>query len=153
MNDPLENLKPLHNPEAISWWPPAPGWWVLLAIAALAAALFSWFRYQRRLQRHALRELEQLQAQNLTASQMANQVNQLLKRYALVCYPRAEVAGLSGKNWLRFLKKSSDDHMFLRAGKLLLDTPYQRKAKRGDERALFDFAADWIKRNQSGVSR
>ena len=151
MNDPLANLKPLHNPEAIPLWPPAPGWWILLALLILAAVVYSWFRHQRRLQRHALHELDQLQRQDLTASQLANQVNQLLKRYALVCYSPNEVAGLSGKNWLRFLKKSSDEHMFSRAGKLLLDTPYQRKAKRGDERALFDFAASWIKRNQPGA--
>lgn len=153
MNDPLANLKPLHNPETIAWWPPAPGWWLLAVMALLAAAVYGWWRYQRRLQRLALLELDQLKTQDLTASQVANQINQLLKRYALVCYSRQKVAGLSGKTWLRFLKQSSDEQMFLRAGKLLLDTPYQRKAKRGDERALFDFASSWIKRNQPGINR
>ena len=26
-------LRDLHLPEAIGWWPLAPGWWILIAIA------------------------------------------------------------------------------------------------------------------------
>ena len=27
--DPLAGLRPLHRPLPVSWWPPAPGWWLL----------------------------------------------------------------------------------------------------------------------------
>lgn len=153
MNDPLAALKPLHHPESISWWPLAPGWWVLLALLLVVALLATWRRYRLRLQRLALQELGELQSRNLVASAMANQVNQLLKRYALVCFPRTEVAGLSGKQWLRFLRQHSDEHEFARAGNLLLDAPYKRDAEKGEEKALAEFAASWIKRNKPGVRR
>ena len=27
--DPLAGLRGYHLPEAVSWWPPGPGWWLL----------------------------------------------------------------------------------------------------------------------------
>ncbi len=51
MNNPtLEQLRDIHLPEAVHWWPPAPGWWL---VAALLLALTIWLsrslqaRYRR----------------------------------------------------------------------------------------------------------
>ena len=46
----VDRLAPLRTPEAVSWWPPAPGWWILAAIALAIVALllrYLW-RYHRR---------------------------------------------------------------------------------------------------------
>ena len=32
-------LRDLHPPEAPPWWPPAPGWWIALALALVLAAI------------------------------------------------------------------------------------------------------------------
>ncbi|PCJ36311.1 MAG: hypothetical protein COA75_07800 [Cellvibrionales bacterium] len=46
----LEQLRDIHLPEAVPWWPPAPGWWI---VAALLLALTIWLsrylqaRYRR----------------------------------------------------------------------------------------------------------
>ena len=43
--DPLAQLRDIHLPEAISVWPPAPGWWVLfIGIIALLATLAYYWR-------------------------------------------------------------------------------------------------------------
>jgi|GEM_PF-491197 len=51
MNNPaLEQLRDIHLPQAVHWWPPAPGWWL---VAALVLALIIWLsrylqsRYRR----------------------------------------------------------------------------------------------------------
>ena len=103
MDDPLAALRPLHTPPPISWWPPAPGWWlVLLATVALAIIIY---RYWRRMapQRAALHELNLLNKNKIVSTHPVATLNQLLKRYALVCWPNSTIAPLSGKNWLKFL--------------------------------------------------
>ena len=37
--NPLDQLRDIHLPEPISWWPPAPGWWIL---AVASCALLAW---------------------------------------------------------------------------------------------------------------
>lgn len=38
--DPLSQLRDIHLPEPVSWWPPAPGWWIL-AVIILATLFFT----------------------------------------------------------------------------------------------------------------
>lgn len=59
MNNPaLEQLRDIHLPQAVHWWPPAPGWWI---VAALVLALTIWLvRYlQRRYRRQYFRSESQ----------------------------------------------------------------------------------------------
>ena len=46
--DPLAQLRDIHLPEPIGWWPPAPGWW-LLALVFLSALIYValWWRQRR----------------------------------------------------------------------------------------------------------
>ncbi|MBS1202779.1 MAG: hypothetical protein H6R22_1288, partial [Chromatiaceae bacterium] len=66
--DPLAGLRDWHLPDPVSWWPPAPGWWLVagLALAACALTLHWWLRRRRRRHgapaRAALGELERLGA-------------------------------------------------------------------------------------------
>ena len=110
--DPLANLHPLREPLAVSWWPPAPGWWLLLALGigcGVALTLFLVRRYRRnRYRRQALQRLAQVRKNYLSdgdAAQFATQTNALLKAVALRAYPRREVAGSSGQQWLAFLRR------------------------------------------------
>ena len=110
--DPLANLQPLRAGEAIDWWPLAPGWWVLLAIAiALLFALALHLR--RRHQRNAYRRIALAQLQALhtaytseqNASDYLSRLNALLKSVALRAYPREQVASTYGVQWRNFLNR------------------------------------------------
>ena len=66
-NDALANLKPLIAPDPVTWWPPAPGWWllgILLFCVFITLAMRGWKRWRHyrgtRYQREALQLLESM---------------------------------------------------------------------------------------------
>ena len=63
--DPLAQLQPLREPELISWWPLAPGWWLLCGLLFLLLLSLTWWLLRRyranAYRRQALRQLDQLQ--------------------------------------------------------------------------------------------
>jgi hypothetical protein len=115
---PVEGLRDIAMPEAVSLWPPAPGWWVVLALLLLVA-FWIWRRYERaraagRYRREALAELEALASglgRQGGRAALAERLPALLKRVALHVEPRPEVAALTGAEWLAEL-----DRMYHGAG-------------------------------------
>lgn len=111
MSDPadLSNLRDIVVPPEVSFWPPAPGWWIVAAAAGLALALLAAsavVRHRRNAyRREALRELEKAGAQ---------QASSILKRAALAAWPRDQVASLSGADWLAFLDRTGRTNAFTR---------------------------------------
>lgn len=103
----LEQLAPLREPAPVSWWPLAPGWWLLgLAVLALMVWALRWSyrrRAQNRYRRQALRIIDRMIEDQHTSIE---QLNKLLKSTALRGWPQSEVAGLHGNNWLTFLQES-----------------------------------------------
>jgi hypothetical protein len=103
----LQNLNDIIVPTPVPAWPPAPGWYVLLALlllGILSLSVFFWRRWrQRAYRRAALAELRAIGELELDSTQSVNALTEILKRTALVAYPRAEVAALSGSAWWAFL--------------------------------------------------
>ncbi len=99
MNNPelLAQLRDIHTPEPVGWWPLAPGWWILMALALVGlVALLVWLRSRRNRTTaitESLRQLKQLpetgNKQNLVT------VLQLFRRVALVYSSREQVATIS----------------------------------------------------------
>ncbi len=161
--DPLSNLRDWHLPDPVSWWPPAPGWWlvagVLLATLLLTAHVWRRWHQQRTSTRIALRQLDALQTA-LTADgdvrRFAAGVAQLLRRLALVRFPSAQIAGLTGQAWLSFLDATGGNGGFTQgAGRLFTDAAYRADAtaQDGDPEQLHKLAADWIRNAQSASSQ
>lgn len=108
----LENLRDIVVPDPVPWWPVAPGWYVVWAVALLGLLWFGvqWIRNYRanRYRREALAELERIQWSFLSPSARASALYELavlLKRVALTAFPREVVAELSGEPWRRFLNE------------------------------------------------
>lgn len=98
------HLRDIHLPPPASWWPLAPGWWVLAAIALLLLTWLAWRVYRRRLPRRrwqaASRELDALQAAHAADhdnAAFAAGVSQLLRRAACIRHPAS--VSLRGQAW------------------------------------------------------
>lgn len=103
----LSQLAPDRAPPPLAWWHLAPGWWGvvglgLIALLAAAWALRRWRAPAARWQRTALRELAQMQTERNDAT-LAQGLQYLLRRYALLRYGRDAVAPLGGEAWLAFV--------------------------------------------------
>lgn len=126
-------LRDLHLPEAISWWPPAPGWWVLAIVALLLSVLLlrHWLKRRARsaARRHALRQLVLLQQdfrQHGDLVRFASELSALLRRSMLAYARRDEVAGLTGETWLEWLDRDLAQPVFAKGpGRRLLELPYR----------------------------
>lgn len=136
-------LRDLHLPEAIGWWPLAPGWWVLIAMAVVALGfLLRWYLQVRRrgaARRHALRQLAALTAdfeQHGDVVAFSSAMSELLRRTMLAYAPRGDVAGLTGEEWLAWLDRDLDHPRFQgEVGRKLLELPYRRP---GEELSALD---------------
>jgi hypothetical protein len=152
---PALQLRDIHLPDAPAFWPPAPGWWL---IAAALIALLIWasavavrrYRIHRR-RKHVLAALENLQedfASERSPARLAR-ISVLLRRLALTCFPRQQVAALSGDAWLRFLDESGGNGRFADGpGRVLATGPYQRSLPPDlDPAALAVLVREWVKKN------
>ena len=144
-NDPasLQNLHDIVVPPPVSFWPPAPGWYLvagLLLLLILVLLLRVVIRYRRNAYRRAA-------LAKLASASSLPQIATLLKRVALAAYPRTQVASLTGDAWLNWLAESSG---------LSIPAPVAVALTRGvyagadvaDISPVTGFAADWIRRHK-----
>ena len=112
----LANLHDIVLAQPVSWWPLAPGWYVLAFVIATLALVFAWRARRRwlarRYRRQALDELRAIQNDSLEPAAAAANLMTLLKRTALSAYPRQQVAGLSGEDWWSFLDQCTGGDQF-----------------------------------------
>ena len=154
----LSALHDIHLPKAIGWWPLAPGWYLLAIITIIFCLLIIVLsrRYYRNTQakRKALLTLTvyQQQYEQEGNSQCASaQVSELLKRVALVYYPRQEVASLQGEAWITFLNGTAKGVNFNAVRRQLLELPW-RPSQNQSLQLLFDTARKWITRQRKPCS-
>ncbi len=149
--DALTQLKDIHLPAPIGWWPLAPGWYFLTLLVILVLGLMAYYWHKKYQQNRAKKEALQLLARYEQQYQQDNnaqiataQISELLKRVALVYYPRDRVAGKYGEEWLAFLQQTSKKLDFSEVNLLLLQVPFQPGAAH-DVSPLFIKARQWIK--------
>ncbi|MEX2469440.1 MAG: DUF4381 domain-containing protein [Pseudohongiellaceae bacterium] len=161
----LAQLADIHLPEAVGFWPPAPGWWVLAVLFLIALAIVGrrwWLQHQKNLVcRHALAELQACY-RRFAASQgdsdqarlaYINEVNAVLRRVALVHYPLANVASLDGRSWVDFIRENGDSSKL--DDELAAALSYGRFQTRCDVDvdALYALGRDWIASQYLGPER
>lgn len=155
--EPLQNntlaLRDIHLPEPVSWWPPAPGWWLLPGVIALVFIIYyllKKIRRGKRIKKEALAEFEKIRMtyrNDMNAALLARSISTLLRRVCISYYPHTNVPGMTGEQWLDFLDSTADTKGFQTdSGKILATAPYlpQRKCQSYDADTLLSLCEVWI---------
>lgn len=143
MSDPsdLSNLRDIVVPPELALWPPAPGWWILLAGGLAMAAMFAGMVVARH-RRNAYRRAALVALDGADAGDIST----ILKRAALAAWPRAEVASLTGADWLAFLDRTTGSTVFTQgAGRDLEALAF---GGTGDKQAVLVAARNWVRRHR-----
>jgi Domain of unknown function (DUF4381) len=150
-----DQLRDIHGLDPISWWPLAPGWWIIITLFLLTTLALTIFFYRRRLRKPptdwrpaALAEWQTLQPGPLPNRQQVEQLGILIKRIAIQRYGRSHCAGLTGKPWLEWLTQH-DPHGFdwMKTGRVLIELPYlppDTKMDIDQVHTLYQVVRGWI---------
>jgi len=151
MNPAALQLRDIHLPAPISWWPLAPGWWVLVGLFIMLVVIGAWWRhrhqcrYYRRIALSQLAELEERCRQTPQEVALIPELSRLLRHMAILHYPSHNCAGLEGQQWLTFLDQPFDDAPFTTGvGQVLARGPYQRQEQLEYPDQLISLCRRWI---------
>ncbi|MEM7462507.1 MAG: DUF4381 domain-containing protein [Pseudomonadota bacterium] len=139
----LDLLEPVPQPDPISMTPQTAGWiWlglIVVVLLFLAIRKAVNFRRANAYRRAAVSELAGV-------GDDAAEIAAILRRTALVAFPREAVAGLHGEDWLAFLNSSYPGKGFAGdAGTALILAPYREDREVPN---LNETARDWIRRHK-----
>lgn len=123
----LQQLRDIHQPEAVNWWPLATGWWIIMGLIALIALLlltrFLLKRRHYRFVRFALVELQQVKKSN-DPRWLAKSHN-IMRRLSL-CYVGEELIGsMNQQQWMQFLQATNSQQLSDETLAVFVDLPYK----------------------------
>jgi hypothetical protein len=155
----LAQLRDIHLPGPVSWWPLAPGWWALalLVVACCTALIVYELRRRRSLKHQALQELMQLRkdrAPQLDGHELASELCVLIRRVVLNTAGGRQYASAHGDAWSMFLA-ASPNGMPEEIARFIAVAPYTAHAAANDSpgnpgpdhEALVSAAENWIRRH------
>ena len=167
MDKQVLDLRDIHLPEPISWWPVSSGWWFLLAcfITIFVIIFFAKKYYKsKQLNREIRTEIQQIKKQFRRSKdklELAQSLSVLLRRASISLYSEKKVAGLTGDQWLAFLdktrtaKSSTTMHNFQsETGKALITAPYLPHTSDFDfdTKALIKICEDWLNTQKASAT-
>ncbi len=162
-NNPLASLKDIHLPEAVSNFPSAVGWWLLVMIGLLtllAVVKFGCYLVEKNAYRRvAIKQLQQLQADFSVHNndlKLLSAVNQLLKSVAIRQFPEQQCEKLHGQSWLQFLSLAvSKSQSVDLQGLVKLNAIYQKEVNLTNQQRylLLLNAKNWLQKHRKIINK
>jgi len=151
--DLLSQLKDIHGAPTVSWWPPAPGWWVL---ALLLLAILVWLgrRVLARYRIHQRRKQMLAWVDHLNATidpardpqAYLSTLNRIFKLVALRAFPAEHCAVLAGQDWSDFLIGKMEKAQSSESLNVLASGPYD-PSPQFDPDLISDLTRFWIRQH------
>ena len=149
MNQP--ELRDIHLPDVNLWWPPAPGWWISLALIVLLLwllpRLLRWLRHKPA-KRLSLLELERIRLRYKEGQSdkiILSEVTSLLRRVTISYYGREQYAALTGAQWIEQLQRLAPGSGFSEQQLQLLTHDRYRAHCEPDVEALLRSMEQWLR--------
>lgn len=148
MDSNLPDLRDIHLPsEAVSVWPLAYGWWVILLtiISILLLVWLTMFLRRKSKKIYALKILSSLRANNRDS---IIKMSEILRRICVYKYPQA--TSLFGQQWIDFLNLHCSHKISGSVADLLISAPYMKATSfinTKDITKLRDFCSSWVGEN------
>jgi len=146
----LDHLVDILSLPPVSWWPLAPGWYVVTAaVLVLLGVLVIKVWLHRRRNHYRVLALSEIKHAGKGATAVAH-IAQVLKRTALAVAPRQNVAALSGEQWLQWLNQNGNGVSFSeKSRQILSENIYGAgQADDADIEALARTAQAWINKHK-----
>lgn len=125
-------------------WPETQAW-IWLSIALLAVVLWALWRWNTYRKANAYRRAALAELEGVGDDPVA--VASILRRTALVAYPRSKVANLAGDKWLAFLDARTSENAFAtEMGREMTSAPY--RGNTNPVVGINDCAGDWIRQHK-----
>jgi len=149
-NQPTDSLRDIHLPDAISWWPPAIGWWILLALIILTFIFLP--KLYRRITYTPLKKVANSTFQNIVVRynesnnslNFVHETSQFLRQIAMSYCGRENIAQLTGEQWVQALNNITEhDHFKDDIKQILLNAPYQKNINL-DVEQLIIVVENWL---------
>ncbi|WP_444921883.1 DUF4381 domain-containing protein [Microbulbifer sp. CnH-101-G] len=150
--DLLAQLHDIQEPAPVSWWPPAPGWWLLALLILLSLlGITLWIRHRRKQaerNRYKIEAVALLNAVDVSRPEATGEINEILKRVAVTTFSRAHCGNLIGSAWLGFLENSASLKCPDEAREALLEQLYRGSSKPENSEAFRQYAIQWVLQHQ-----
>ncbi len=156
----LAQLRDIHTPPPVSWWPPAPGWWALGLLALLtilwgvttAVRRYRRGRY-RRAGRALLKELWENYARDGDSAQFARELVAIMRRCAIAANAQQITGHLATETLLAALQAQGNTQLLnvisLQEFSAVLYDPDATPLAKNQAQALYDCALDWLSKGAS----
>jgi hypothetical protein len=151
--DLLSQLRDIHAAPPVSWWPPAPGWWILallilVVLGWLGRLLLARIRVHQR-RKQMLGWIDHLNA-NIDPQRhpqaYLSTLNRIFKLVALRAFPEQHCAALAGRDWADFVTDKMKDPQTAEALGVLASGPYD-PAPQFDPELISRLTRVWIKQH------
>ncbi len=132
LQEALKDLRGVHEPTSLGFWPPAPGWWLILCLIILLFLLWRWLKgrktpnYKKMANEELTNILANYEIQG-NSHQATVEIALLIRKLILASETSMPVANLTGDEWLAYLDKKSQSQLFSEgAGRALKTVVYQK---------------------------
>ena len=150
----LQQLRDIHEPAAIGWWPFAIGWWILIALVVSAIVCLATWRYlawkQNAYRRQAILEAEQCYRQfesDVDSSIYLETISALFRRVTQKL-GGASASQHSGFSWVEHINRYSPEPFTEPSADALANQIYQPNPK-VDVIQLHAEIIAWVKTHRS----